>query len=145
MKTMAFAIVGTIIITVHSEQSPSAGEWAEYVKALKDLAPSVKDQAQMRNVVFTSGGAPNSAQRKAVNDIAYARSVTSAIISGSQLVRTVVTAFSWFNEKVKAFSPEEIEEAFKHLRMSPYEIELVHKRLAQLRSSLDVRSVRATG
>lgn len=145
MKTMAHAVVGTLIITVHTAQAPSAEEWAEYVKELKKVSGGVKDYTQLRNIVFTDGGAPNSAQRKAVNDIVSSRSVTSAIVSSSSLVRSVVTAFSWFNSLIKVYAPEEVDDAYRHLRLSSYEIELVEKRLTMLRTQLDVRSVRATG
>lgn len=136
-RTMAFAIAGSLIITVHGPQPPSNEEWVEYVRALVKLAADVKDHSTIRNIVFTEGGAPNSGQRKAVNDIGYSKSVTSAIISKSQFVRTVVTAFSWFNDKVKAFSPETMEDAYKHLRLTKYEIEVVSGRLKQLRAQLE--------
>lgn len=137
MKTMAHAIVGTLIITVHTAKSPSQDEWGEYIRALETLTRELKDHTHLRNIVFTDGGAPDSVQRKAVNSIVASRSVTSAIVSRSQMVRTVVTAFSWFNEKVKAFSPDTIEEAYQHLKLSAYEIEVINNRVKQLRAQID--------
>ena len=145
MKTMAFAVVGNLIVTLHGTQSPSTEEWDEYVKALRKISVTEADPTRLRNIVFTDGGAPNSVQRKAVNDIVSSKSVRSAIVSSSPLVRSVVTAFSWFNSSIKVYQPDEVEEAFQHLRLSAYEIEITRRRLTELRAQIELRSVRAAG
>ena len=145
MKTMAFAVVGNLIVTLHGSRSPVAEEWDEYVKALKKISFSESDPTRLRNIVFTDGGAPNSVQRKAVNDIVSSKSVRSAIVSSSPLVRSVVTAFSWFNSSIKVYPPDDVDGAFQHLNLSTYEIELVRRRIAELRTQIEMTTVRAAG
>jgi hypothetical protein len=144
-KTMAFAVLGKLVLTVHTDRAPSPAEWASYVRALNQLTREERDYQRIRNLVITEGGAPDSAQRKAVNDIISSKYVTAAVVSGSPVVRATVTAFSWFNNSIKAFAPHEMNDAFRHLELSSFEVELVDRRLSALRRELAEHVVRATG
>ena len=43
------------------------------------------------------------------------KSVPVAVVTPSKMTRGVVTALSWFNDKIKAFQPAEFPQALKHL------------------------------
>jgi hypothetical protein len=134
MKTMAFAIVGNLILTMHNHEPPSVTEWNEYVVALKAYTEANPDLSRARNIVFTDGGAPNSAQRKEVNDILQGRHVLVAVVSSSTVVRGVVTAFAWFNPDTKGFAPDATAAAYAYLQLSNEEVELIQKHANKLRA-----------
>ena len=133
MKTMAFASVGTVVIVLHSNQAPTDAEWAEYVKEFKKF----KDLTRVRSLVFTDGGAPNSAQRKEVNDLLDGRPGLTAVISASSMIRGVVTALQWFNPAIKSFSPDRVASAYEHLKLTPAERDSVGRQVQVLRKEFD--------
>lgn len=134
MKTMAFAIVENLILTMNTDQAPSSTEWNEYVTALRAYTSANPDLSRARNIVFTDGGAPNSAQRKELNDILKGRHVMVAVISNSTIVRGVVTAFAWFNPDARVFAPDATASAYAYLQLSDAEVELVEKQAKKLRA-----------
>jgi hypothetical protein len=125
MKNMAFASVGRVLIAVHNELPPTNAEWEEYVKILQKVA----DVSAIRTLALTDGGAPNSNQRKSLNDILRGRTNLGAVITGNTLVRSVVTALAWFNPAVKPFAPERAKEAYLHLQLGPLEVEGVERQI----------------
>jgi hypothetical protein len=58
-------------------------------------------------LVFTDGGAPNATQRSEINDWLRGRSIRTAVILSSPLVRGIVTALNWFNRDIKPFAPKD--------------------------------------
>jgi hypothetical protein len=134
MKNMAFASVGRVIIAMHNELPPTNGEWEEYVKILQ----KVTDLSAIRTMALTDGGAPNSNQRKQLNDILRGRPNLGAVVTGNGLVRSVVTALTWFNPAVKAFPPERVKEAYVHLQLGPLEVEGVERQIQVLAKTFGV-------
>lgn len=140
MRTMAYDVVGDLIITVHTESAPSDAEWKGYVEALREVVRTTADYARLRNIVFSDGGAPNSLQRKVVNDIIAGRDpIPVALVSGSALARGVVTALAWFNPKIKAFPPQEADEAYRHLGFSRAQIDTFRIRLDKLQTQIGTK------
>jgi hypothetical protein len=87
--------------------------------------------------VFTDGGAPNSSQRRIVNEILAGRPpIPAAVVSNSALARGVITALSWFNPKIKAFAPDEVIDAYHYLGFTSSQIQVLTPRLAQLQSQM---------
>src|SRR5205823_3860864 len=76
---------GEIMVVIHTSSPPSDAEWKEYMDGLASC-----DLLTMRSIVITDGGAPNSAQRKAINDLLQGRQVPGVVISPSAFVRGVV-------------------------------------------------------
>jgi hypothetical protein len=120
-----------LIIAVHTSDSPNEPEWDNYLSVVKR-----SDPAKTRTIVFTDGGAPNSAQREALNKILNGVSSPGAIVSANRLVRGVVTTLSWFNPKIKAFSPERTEEAFSYLGLKSADVPRVWIIVRNLREKL---------
>ena len=101
---------GDLMIVVHTGQAPSDEEWTRYVAAVERMDPE-----KLRTIVFTDGGAPNLEQREAINRALGGKTSPGAVVSNSMLVRGAVTALSWFNPKIKAFSPSGTAAAFAYL------------------------------
>jgi hypothetical protein len=138
MPNMVFSVVGNVMILVHSARPPADAEWNEYLNAFR-----VRDPEKLRSIAFTDGGAPNTAQRKALNSILEGKTTLAAVVSPSSMVRGVVTALSWFNAKIRVFRPDEVEEAFKHLGVPKAEHALIWREIHKLRVKLGDDSLKS--
>ena len=110
MQNVAFKLIGNYLICAYNELSPSEEDARKSLEVFKSL-----DLDKVKILTFTKGGAPTASQRKAINDVLHGRSLTTAVVSDSSLIRGIITAFSWFNTKIKAFSGSSIEDAFRYL------------------------------
>jgi|SRR6185437_10896724 len=117
---MAYTTVNNIIVALHNGSAPTEEEWANYIKAVKRL-----DLTKIRAVAFTDGGAPDSKQRKELNEILNSRPSPGVVVSSSTVVRSVVTALTWFNPLVKAFAPDRTAEAWEYLKLTQFEIDAI--------------------
>jgi hypothetical protein len=131
MTDMVQGFVGDLMILIHTSRPPSGAEWAEYIRAL-----SAHDPTKLRTLVFTDGGAPNSPQRKEVNDVLGGRASRGAIVSASAIVRGAVMALSWFNPLIRAFPPTELEDALRYLSVPAEELPVVWDEVRRLRDVL---------
>lgn len=131
MPNMAYSWRGDYLLVVHSASPPTEAEWDDYVASIR-----AHDVVRIRNLVFTDGGAPNSTQRKQVTEALNGRTVPAAVVSPSNLVRGVVTALSWFNPKIKAFSPNELEQAIKYLGISGPDVPVLLAEMKRLRAQV---------
>lgn len=129
MKNMAFANVGTVMLAIHTSAAPTDAEWSAYLGAFK----KIPDLASVRCIAFTDGGAPTTKHRKDLNELLGGRSGLAAVVSASVLVRSVVTALTWFNPLVKAFAPENVDEAYSYLKLTPVEVDGMRKTIDALR------------
>jgi hypothetical protein len=138
MPDMVQAFVGDLMILVHTSRPPSSSEWAEYVAAV-----AARDPIKLRTLVFTDGGAPNSPQRKEVTAALGGHASRGAIVSASMIVRGAVTALGWFNPLIRAFSPNEIDDAIQYLGVPPEEVPLVWAEVHRLRERLGDDSLKS--
>jgi len=127
MKNIAFEVMGDMLVAVYSEANPTSGEHAECVGILKKL-----DLRKMRVLILSKGGAPTPAQRKELNDIVQGHDIPVAVMTTSTLARGVTTALSWFNKNMKAYSPDQMEEAFRHLNVPSNKLALVRSLMIRL-------------
>jgi len=119
-KNMAFATVGNIIVALHNGSPPGEDEWGQYCRAITAM-----EFDKVRPIAFSDGGGPDSKQRKLLNEVIAGRPGRSALVTNSTIARSVVTALSWFNPLIKAFSPEEASRAFEYLQLDPGEVQAV--------------------
>src|SRR5689334_9616515 len=99
-------------VVLHTQAPPSGREWSAYIDQLRDYGPG---RHELLGIVFSDGGGPDSAQRAEMLAVFGGQMPRTAIISSNPLVRGVMTALSWFNANVKAFSPGAIGDAFQYL------------------------------
>lgn len=120
MADMRYRCDGRMIIVAHTNASPSDEEWSGYAREVAAVL-SRSAPEEVRTVVFTDGGGPNAEQRRMLTEIKGWNIVRVSVVSQSLAVRGIVTAFSWFNPKIKAFLPIAVGAAFRHLGLSPDE------------------------
>jgi hypothetical protein len=134
MKNMAFEMVGDLFILVHNKEVPTDAEWALYTSALRSRT---EDMDEIGTLIYTEGGGPTAAQRKALNDVLGGRTTRAAVVSDASMVKMITTALGWFNPKIKAFSPNESTEAFDYLGIPRSQINLIWSEIRRLRCDLD--------
>jgi hypothetical protein len=135
MKNMAFKIVDTWVLALHNSGPPGA-TWNDYVTSLKkDVVQRGIDPATVRTLVYTDGGGPNPAERKAYNTVMRGLG-TAAIVTPSTFVRTIVTAFTLFTPRMKSFAPDAILDAFLYLKATRPEQEMLWQELRRLHSEV---------
>ncbi len=120
MKNAAFTLVHKVGICVHNARNPNKQEWDEYLAmslAVKDAMGG--DAANFKQLIFTDGGGPNAAQRTASTEIAKggknSHKIKVALVSRSVIARGIVTAYRWLGFPLRAFTPEQLAEAFAFL------------------------------
>lgn len=128
---------GGLMMLVHTNKSPTDSEWEPYFREL-----CKHDPTKILSLAVTAGGAPSGAQRKLVNDYLNGRQSRGAVVTGNSFVRGVVTALSWFNSQMKAFSPEELDSALRYLGVREAEMALVRRELAVLQKRVGHETVR---
>lgn len=132
---MAYARCGSHVLLVHGEQTPSDAEWAAY---LADLARWIGDQAGL--LIFTDGGGPTSAQRRALREVVQAADgadTPTAVVSSNRLVRGIVIAISLFAPRIRVFTPEALGAALAHVGVTPDERDEVMAKISALRRGLE--------
>jgi hypothetical protein len=110
-RTATYRSVGDYIVFVHSEESPSDGEWTLILGGFREQP----DLRRVRVLVFTYCGAPNARQRAELNEILEKVRPPVAIVTPSALARAAGTAIGWFNPHIRLFSPEQMDEALTYL------------------------------
>jgi hypothetical protein len=137
MKTMSFRRLsyGSLdyFVWMHTNEAPGPDAWDESMQALAAYAKETRDDlSRWRGLVFTDGGAPSAVQRAQLSAIFKDRPVRVSVISRSSFVRAVVTALTWFNLRIKAFSPADVGRAFEYLEVRPPDQKRLWNELAQM-------------
>lgn len=112
MKTMSFEEKDKFFILVHGEDPPSDPEWEQWVAALGKYSAQVP---QLRVLVVSRGGGPSMSQRKRLKEVLGSAPLPTAVITTSQLARTIVTIIRLTSPEIAAFSPENKAQAYRHL------------------------------
>ena len=132
-KTMAFRRLGDLFVVVHTATPPHDDEWGAYFEALTPLDP-----LKTRNLVFTRGGGPNAEQRTRMKVLLNGRTTLCSVVTESLWIRTLVKVHQWDNPQMRVFSPDEMNEAYRHIRLTPAEIDVASREMAAMRRELRV-------
>jgi hypothetical protein len=119
------------IIMLHGQSEPPASGWDDYLQQLR-----TKDVRGLGLLVFTAGGAPGPAQRRALNAVLAGRHFARAIVHRSAIVRGVVAAVGWFAPGVKAFDPAAWAAAAAHAGFRTEELGAVVTNVRRLHSTM---------
>ncbi len=115
-QTMAFARHHRdYMVTVHSNRAPSDAEWAAYLSEAGAWLPELRG-----SLIVSEGGGPTSSQRRSLKKLFEqhtGHSAFFALISPSLLARGIVLAINLFNPYIRAFRPEDLDQAMKFLRV----------------------------
>jgi hypothetical protein len=131
-------LAGDFAVVVQSHSSPTDEEWERCV-ALESSLPLDR----CRILVWTDGGAPNAKQRARLRAAFKGMQPLTAVITPSAIARTVGIAISWFNPRLRMFSPDQTEAALDHHGTQGEERRLLKDTLARLRNDLTQANSRA--
>jgi hypothetical protein len=132
MANMIHRQIRNVFVCVHSEECPTDVEWNAFLGDCRAVPPS-----ELRVVAFTDGGRPNTVQRTDFAAYCGEAQPLIAVVSGNRIVRGAVTAISWFNKRIKLFSPAAANEALSHVGLNPVEAAQILKLAHQLSAEID--------
>ena len=116
LQSMAFALVGDLLIACHSDAPPADSEWDKWIERGR-----TGDHVGI--LVSSEGGAPNSAQRARLSKMVATKAEPPpfVLLTRSALLRSVLTAFSWLlpsKQRLRALPPDALAEALSWLGVS---------------------------
>jgi hypothetical protein len=138
-KTMHWRIVpGALFVLVHSDIEPSDEDFEAY------LADVAKNIDQIRGgLIYTDKVGPSAHQRArstAVFDSLKKAEFETSIMTGSRLVRGMITAINWaVNGRAKAFSTKDFDGAVGVFKFDPETVLKIRVTLKQLARAADVK------
>jgi hypothetical protein len=137
MRTMEWEYVERLrlMVCVQSEAKMSDTDWDAYTGELHALYAAGR---LCRIFVFGDGDGPNARQRKKLHHRGLYENhpINTAVTTHSLIARGVVTAISWFTD-IRAFSPEEIDAAFRYLTIPEADWLATRRTIAKFRVQLN--------
>jgi hypothetical protein len=110
-------IPDVVAVAVNTDLDPSDQEWDAYLEDVLQHAKGLKGV-----LVYTSKSGPSASQRARSNAAfeASKADIPTAVMTGSRMVRGIVTALSWaLGGKIKAFEPNDFQGAVEYLELTP--------------------------
>jgi hypothetical protein len=106
-----------ILVAVHNGRRPDDGEWDEYLVSAQEMLRQGPEA--IGGLAVTDGGSPGHSQRALLNRIMAGRSVPSAVITESIIVRSAIKAMRFFNYGIQGFSRSDLGKALDYLGVAP--------------------------
>lgn len=102
---------GTVLLVAYRADELADADWAEFITA----ARAFRDCTGM--VVVTGEARLSHSQRAQLQAYYEDFALRCAVITDSLMMRSAIAAGRWFNVSVKAFPPDQVEEAFAYVRL----------------------------
>ncbi len=120
-----------LFLFLHTAQPPPPDLFARAIGTFEG-----HDVSRLCFLAVTDGGSPDAKLRSEHSKFLAGRALHTAVVTDQALVRGVVTAISWFNPHVRAFSPQHLPAALVHLDLAG-EHERVLGELARIQRLMD--------
>lgn len=135
--TMAFTLYQSLLVAVHTKDNPTEEEWDAYVEFGRKHMGNYTS-----SLVVSEGGGPNAAQRGMMNDLLEANHFTGkvSVVTLNRLVRGIVTAISWFNPNIKAFTTVQLPTAIEYLEVPKAQHDGLMAEIKRLRDKIGITS-----
>jgi hypothetical protein len=108
----------SLIVLRHGRGEPTGEEWKQYMDAFSPVAHRLE---QIRILVLTDGGHPLRGQQAQMKTLLAERSVRTAIVSSSMVVRFVISILALSNPGIQGFDSSHLAEALEYLGLNPNE------------------------
>jgi hypothetical protein len=132
-KTIFAREVDGVRVAVHTAEDPCDDDWK---LALEWSRTKAREPAMIRYLVLSEGGKPNARQRAEFSKVVGDHSIRTALVTGSVLARGAITAMSWFNADMRAFAPDNLDEAFAFLGIPSSQHDRFRSAIAELRAEM---------
>lgn len=134
--TMAYSLFKrSLFLVLHTKDNPTDAEWAEYLKFVQANIDKIQS-----TMILTQGGGPNATQRGEMTDLIEANhlKLVVSVVTLSRMVRGIVTALSWFNPNIKAFSTIQIPAAMEYLKVAKPDQNALMAEIDRLKATLGI-------
>ncbi len=135
-RTMSHALVAGVVFVRHRSLAVSEHDWQ---RLLDDIASVAGQGGTVRVLVKTDDAGPNPSQRNRLHLLVKSRNakLIVAVMSGSLLIRGMVTALSWMRTlEIRSFGEVDYAPALEFLDARQLSIGLVLSTFAQIDRSL---------
>jgi len=111
-KTLAWEAVGKVLLVVHATRPPAREEWNKFL----DECGSIRTVRGC--LVLASDVQLDALQRKEIGNLVKRMGIERvAVITGSRVTQSVVTALGWLTGVHKGFLPHQIVDAMSFLKV----------------------------
>jgi hypothetical protein len=100
---------------VENDQTPTDREWDVFLEV---LANHRAELPQLRLIVMTTGGGPNTEQRKRLELTLQGTPMRVAVVSDSMKVRFIASTIMLFHRDHRFFNTSQMDEAYTHLGLT---------------------------
>jgi hypothetical protein len=115
VKTLAFTVVGEVLLSALAVNAPTDEEWDDYLGAWQRM----RGGARRKVLVFAEKAGPTARQRDRLAEVLEGVPQNTAVVTPSAMGRLMVAAVAWANPAIRAFSPARVGEAFDFLGVPP--------------------------
>lgn len=133
MTTMAWKVVGSVLLIAETEEGPSDTEWRAFISDTIRYRTRVDE---MRVLINTDGGGPNSAQRSLIKGAIDGKPFRSAVVSDAIKLRFIAAAIMLISKHHRSFTTREWHLAYEHLSLNAEERRGVEAAIRELRAKL---------
>jgi len=136
-RNVAWREVQGMRVAHHNGDEPTDLDWSDVLAWTCDRCarPGVA-----KFLIVTDGGGPNAKQRNEFAKAVEGSKTRTAIITGSPVARTILTAMRWFTPTIRGFTPGDIYAAFAYLEIAPADYERFVAIIGELRGELAASS-----
>ncbi len=129
-------------VAAHNKDAPTELDWRDVLSWTRERCaqPGIA-----KFLVVTDGGAPNARQRNEFAKAVEGHETRTAVITGSTIARSVITAMQWFTPGIRGFAPLNINDALAYLDVAPVDWERLTTTIRELRIELAASSERSEG
>lgn len=131
--TMMYTVIKSVAVMLHTKDNPADAEWDEIIDRIG------RDFGRYKcALIITEGGGPSTMQRGQMTDTFEAKGFKGkvAVVTVNRIARGIVTALSWFNPNVKAFSTVQVNAALEYLEVTASDQDIVRAEIKRLRLHL---------
>jgi hypothetical protein len=132
-RNLVSRIVGSVLVLCENQQTPSDAEWNHTLELLVQLQ---KTGQNVKVLVITEGGGPNSQQRKQLERTLGAEGVPVAVVSDSLKMRFISAGVALINPGHKGFTRAEVSDAYDHLKLTGSEARQAEMAVRQMLKEL---------
>jgi len=129
--TLLYTMLDRVLVCAAGHVDLADDEWSTMVGAM-----DASGRSSMDALIVTDANGPNASQRALLLALPFAKRLRVACVTRSGLVRGMVTALAWACMPIRAFSPDDVDDAATWLDLAGAEKLDAFRQLATLRARL---------
>jgi hypothetical protein len=134
------------MVVVEDTQNPTNEEWQRYLDVCVEIEKDYGSFDGVSALIFSDGGAPTSQHRVSLGKILKGRTVPSAVVSDSLVVRASLSIFQLINPGIHVYPSRDWQKAAAFAGVAPAkQLEALKVAVALGREVGDPKVLRAIG